>query len=86
MAIRFVLKLLAANPDAGFASLIYGLTTPLLAPFTGLLNNPGGGGDSSLEVTTLVAMAVYAMVGWMLVRIARLILNRTSTHSRRDID
>src|SRR5256885_15729927 len=40
IAIRFVLKLLAANPEAGFAQLINGLTAPLVAPFVGLLGNP----------------------------------------------
>src|SRR3982074_3520651 len=33
IAIRFLLKLLAANPQAGFAQLIYGVTAPLMSPF-----------------------------------------------------
>ncbi len=85
IAIRFVLKLLAANPDAGFAAFVYGLTAPLLAPFNGLLNNPGGGSGSLFEVTSLVAMAVYALVAWLLARIVGLVLDRTVTRSRRDI-
>ena len=34
--VRIVLLLLAANPEAGFSSWIYALTTPLVAPFHGV--------------------------------------------------
>jgi uncharacterized protein YggT (Ycf19 family) len=84
IAIRFVLKLLAANPQAGFAKLIYGVTDPLLAPFSGLLGNPVSNSGNQFEVTSIVAMAVYALVGWLLVKIVGLILNRTVTRSRED--
>ena len=84
IAIQFVLKLLAANPEAGFARLVYGVTAPLVAPFVGLLGNPASGSGNQFEVTSLAAMAVYALGAWLLVRIARLVLNRTVTHSRRD--
>jgi len=84
IAIRFVLKLLAANPQAGFARFIDGLTAPLVAPFAGLLGTPGGSNGSQLEVTSLVALAVYALVAWLLTRIVRLVLNRTVTQSRQD--
>src|SRR5688500_18843149 len=36
LGIRFVLKALAANAEAGFAQLIYAVTGPLVAPFMGL--------------------------------------------------
>jgi YggT family protein len=84
IAIRFVLKLLAANPEAGFATLIYGVTAPLLAPFVGLLGNPASSAGNQFEVTSLAAIAVYALVAWLLTRIVRLALNRSVTHSRRD--
>jgi hypothetical protein len=84
IAIRFVLKLLAANPEAGFAQLIYGVTAPLVAPFVGLLGNPASSTGNQFEVTSLAAMAVYALVAWLLTRIVRLVLNRTVTDSRLD--
>ena len=86
IAMRFVLKLLAANPEAGFAQLIYGLTAPLVAPFAGLLGNPATSTGNQFEVTSLAAMAVYALVAWLLTRIVRLVLNRTVTHSRQDFN
>jgi uncharacterized protein YggT (Ycf19 family) len=85
LAIRFVLKLLAANPQAGFAQLVNGLTAPLVAPFTGLLGNPSSSAGNQFEVTSLVAMAVYALVAWLLTKIVGLVLNRTVSRSRRDI-
>jgi YggT family protein len=84
LAIRFVLKLLAANPQAGFAQLIYGVTDPLHAPFAGLLTNPTSASANKLEITALVAMAVYALLGWLLVKVVGMVLNRTVTRSRED--
>ncbi len=40
LLIRFVLKALGANAEAGFAQLIYGMTGPLVAPFLGLFGTP----------------------------------------------
>jgi YggT family protein len=86
IAIRFLLKLLAANPQAGFAQLIYGVTAPLMSPFVGLLGNPAASNGSQLEVTSLVAIVVYALVGWLLIRAVVIFLgNRSVTSSRREI-
>jgi hypothetical protein len=85
IAIRFLLKLLAANPEAGFAQLIYGVTAPLMSPFVGLLGTPAASNGSQLEVTSLVAIVIYALVGWLLTRLVVLFLNRSVTRSRRDI-
>jgi uncharacterized protein YggT (Ycf19 family) len=75
LGLRFVLKLIAANPDSGFAALIYGITKPFLAPFTALVGTPQSGG-MILEVTTLIAMAVYALFFWGVVRVVLLAANR----------
>jgi hypothetical protein len=72
--IRLVLKLIAANPEAGFAQLIYGFTAVFLVPFTNLTENPSAGG-SVLEVTTLIAMLVYALFAWGVVRILYVIFD-----------
>ena len=40
LGIRFVLGLLGANPAAGFAQFIYGVTGPFMAPFVGLFGQP----------------------------------------------
>ena len=78
LGLRFVLKLIAANPDAGFARAIYGLTQPFLAPFTALVGTPTSGG-TVLEMTTLIAMAVYALLAWIVSRVIRVATDRPSS-------
>ena len=61
LAFRFFLKLLGANPLAGFTSFIYGMTFPLVAPFLTVFNITKVQG-SVFEWTTLLAMFVYWLV------------------------
>ncbi len=62
IAIRFLPKLLATNPHAGLAGFPYGVTEPVVAPFTALLGNPVGSGGR-FEVPSLMAIAVYWSAG-----------------------
>ncbi len=75
LAFRFVLRMIAANPNSGFAVLIYGITGIFVGPFNGLIATPASGG-SSLEVTTLIAMAVYAMIFWGVAYVIRIVVDR----------
>ncbi len=75
LGIRFLLRLLAANPNAGFAQFIYGVTAPFMAPFTGLTVTPHADG-SVLEIPALIAMLVYALVSWGFIRLLWLIFSR----------
>ena len=68
LGIRFVLGLLGANPAAGFAQLIYGLTGPFLAPFTGLFGEPSFGG-MVFEWNALIAIVVYVLLAGLLVKL-----------------
>jgi YggT family protein len=76
IAIRFVLKALGANPSAGFAEFIYGITAPLVAPFAGLFGNPAVQG-SVLEVHSIVALIVYALLAWLLAKLAWIMVGDT---------
>lgn len=62
---RFVLKLLAANPEAAFVSWIYETTRPLLNPFILAFPTPQVGGGFTLEFTTLFAIFVYTFIGYL---------------------
>lgn len=78
LAIRFILRLLGANSSAGFAQFIYGLTSPFIAPFVGLFGTPKF--DTSVfEFTTLVAMIVYVLLAWVILKIATMIFGETRT-------
>lgn len=80
LAFRFVLRLIAANPESGFGMLMYGITGVFVAPFNGLVGTPSSGG-SALEVTTLIAMAVYALIFWGISYVIRMVVDRPSARS-----
>jgi uncharacterized protein YggT (Ycf19 family) len=85
IGMRILLKLMAANPDAGFARFVYALTEPFLWAFFGLLPTPGANG-AVLEISSLVAMLVYGFLTWLVVRLIWLIFYRPAarTVSRHD--
>jgi uncharacterized protein YggT (Ycf19 family) len=71
ISVRFVLKLLGASTQSGFVTFIYGLTDGLVAPFRAVF--PGASSQSStVDVASLVAIVVYALVGWGLVSVVKL--------------
>ncbi len=63
IALRFVLLLLGANQAAGFTDFIYGLSGVFVAPFIGILGEPTYG-TSVFEISSLLAIAVYMLIGW----------------------
>jgi len=68
LLIRFVLALLGANLENGFANFIYTITDPLVAPFRGLLQiGEFHAGIVRIEVETLLASVIYTLVGWGIV-------------------
>ncbi len=79
LAIRFALKLFGANPSSGFVDLIYSVTNILTAPFDsifGVVRAQAGDVSSVFEPSILVAAAVYALVGWGIVKL--ITLNRNN--------
>ena len=77
IAIRFLLKLFGANP-APFVRFMYDVTWPLVAPFHGIFNTAQEG-RSILEPESLVAMAIYALIGWGIVSLIRLMSRQRSS-------
>jgi hypothetical protein len=67
LGLRFALKLIAANPASPIAALIYGITDLFLFPFFGLTVTPSAAG-MVLELSTLFAMLIYALVAWAIER------------------
>lgn len=76
LLIRFVLNLLGANPAAGFAQFIYRITDPFLAPFVGLFGTARFE-VGVFEVNLLVAILVYALIAWVLVKAVGLVMGDT---------
>ncbi len=68
LVFRFSLKLLGANPDAGFSSFIYGITGIFSKPFLNVFGISQVSG-SVFEWTTLLAMLVYAALAFGIVKL-----------------
>lgn len=68
LVFRFILKLLAANSSAGFSKFIYTLSYPFAAPFLNVFRTSKVEG-SVFEWTTILAMFVYSLVAWGIVKI-----------------
>jgi hypothetical protein len=78
LGLRVILKLIAANPANPFASLVFNITQLFVWPFQGLTATPQVGGVV-LEINSLIAMLVYAILGWALVKLSWILLyNPTS--------
>ena len=75
LGLRFGLKLIAANPESPIVAMIYGFTNLFLYPFAGMTVTPSAGG-MVLELPTLFAMAIYALIAWAIERIVWVIFYR----------
>jgi uncharacterized protein YggT (Ycf19 family) len=72
LAIRLLLSLGNANRTNDFADLIYTLTAPFVAPFRGLFSiDTEIGSGARLEYEAIVAMIVYALIGWIILQLLR---------------
>jgi hypothetical protein len=69
LALRFVFALLGANPANPFAHFIYTASYPFVAPFFGLFGFNFQYGVTKFEFFTLVAMAIYALIATVIVRL-----------------
>ena len=74
IALRFVLLAFGANPDNAFASFIINLSGIFVAPFLGIFGAEPAVGSSYFESASLVAMAVYLLLGWIINRVLELVM------------
>jgi len=65
---RFILKLLGANPEAGFSAFIYAVTYIFAVPFLNVFSITYVAG-SIFEWTTLLAMGVYYIVAFGIIKL-----------------
>ena len=80
--LRLILKLLGANPTAGFSNWLYNATNFFLVPFKNILPTIGTE-QSQLEMSVVLAILVYALIGWALGRLFAIIFFRNVTVSQR---
>src|SRR3989344_6193921 len=68
LAFRFLLKLMGANPSAGFTNFIYSITFPFASPFLNVFRITRVEGVI-FEWTTLLAMLVYYLVALAIINL-----------------
>jgi uncharacterized protein YggT (Ycf19 family) len=72
LAFRFIMRLIGANPAAGFTDFIYTVTQPLVEPFSNIVRVARIEGNTVASVVDwniLIAMAVYWLLAWAIVRL-----------------
>lgn len=76
LGLRFILRLMGANPASPFGAFVYAVTQPLLMPFEGLVANPGVRGGPVFEMVTIVAIIVYFLLFLAITQLLRLLVSR----------
>jgi hypothetical protein len=76
LAFRLIFKLTGASLSSAFVGLIYGVTGIFILPFEGIFRRGFAQGietTSVLEPSTLVAIIVYAVLAWGIVKLLRVL-------------
>lgn len=76
LGVRVFLNLIGVNQENSFASFINVLSGLFVAPFASLFQNPAYGA-MVLEITTIIAMIVYAILAWGIGKLIWLTMSRT---------
>jgi YggT family protein len=72
LVVRFFLQVFGANTQNEFARFIYNLSAPFIAPFSTLFVSPVfGGGANIFDVNVIIAIMIYALLGWLCVWLVR---------------
>lgn len=75
LAIRFLLKLIGADPTNLFAGILYALTDIILFPFSNIVHSPSVHPPyQEFEWSTLIAMIIYALIFWAIRRFLSILI------------
>lgn len=80
LAFRLILKLMGASTGSAFVGLVYGLTGVFILPFEGIFRKSLSQGietTSVLEPSAIVALIVYAVLAWGIVKLVRIFSGET---------
>src|SRR4051812_4828297 len=82
IALRVLLKLIAANTGSGFTRFIYSVTGPFVAPFKNIVDSPTARNGAVFEVSSILAIVIYLLISWLSVRLLILLIERPATPGR----
>jgi hypothetical protein len=90
LGLRFLLKLLGANPATPFVDWIYDTSQPLLTPFAGIFPSPVIDGQFVLEFSSLFAIIIYWLVAFLVLEFLAFVYrfgqrNRTTVVERTEV-
>ncbi|HLG63617.1 MAG TPA: hypothetical protein VKY19_16875 [Ktedonosporobacter sp.] len=89
LGLRLLFRLLGANEGNDFITFLYNLSHIFVVAFNGIFNDQALG-RSVFEVSTLIAMLVYALIAWGIVSLGRVLFapvltdRQSVTTTRRD--
>ncbi len=86
VALRIALKMLGANVNSPFVSLIYIVTDPLALPFSGIFKADLTSEGAILEWSTLVGMAIYALIAFAIIQLLQLAKPTTPKEVEQKVD
>lgn len=73
LLLRLFFRLLGANQDNAFITFLYNLSHIFVAAFNGIFNDQTLGRSGVFEVSTIIAMIVYALIAWGIVSLGRVL-------------
>lgn len=76
VAIRIIFKLIGANAGNGFVRFIYDLSGVFVNPFQGIVQDVSSG-SSTFEINSLIAMVIFIIIAWGVLKLFWLILTVT---------
>ena len=74
LLLRLIFRLLGANQDNAFIMFLYNLSHLFVAGFNGIFNDQTLGRNGVFELSTLIAMLIYALLAWGIVSLGRVIV------------
>lgn len=84
LVFRFLFRLFGADTASDFVQFLYTSTAPLLSPFRGIFEpyviEPG----NVFEFSTLIAIAVYAVIAWLLTELVLILAQSFTTYKSRN--
>ena len=83
IGMRILLKLFAANESAPFVSWIYATSHSVVSPFLGMFPAPVLEGGVIVEFSSIFALIVYAILGFLLVNLVEYIAYVSSSTYRK---
>jgi hypothetical protein len=81
--------LLGASEGSTFIVFLYAISHPFVTIFNGIFNDQTIGSTGVFEISTILAMLIYALIGWGIVSLVRVIFfpnvpsRRESSSTRR---